>query len=224
MALSQRVASGSLQTLWSFVLLVAALSGGCVPHIAHTPKVEAGTRFFISSAVTHVNDVQDESASLVPSLYLGGRRGWVTHDSTEAFSLGLQVPVFLMPLAFSNASLATLGATSYFDIYIEPHRITLADVNYGFGTLLSTGVTVPYIQFGRARNGGMYTTQALALTYGEFESATYWLGTVAVRAERPDLSRAVDYYANAAFSFDSREREWFVGFGVVVEFGRKRRE
>jgi hypothetical protein len=122
---------------------------------------------------------------------------------------------------FSRQDLQTLLATSYIDVYAQPRRSPNGEFDYGIGGLLSTGVLMPYVQAGRSTDGGAYTTQGIAYTFGSLNSKTYWLPAIAFRSVRPDGRRAVSFYTNAAIELDSTDREWFVGFGVLVEFLRK---
>jgi hypothetical protein len=142
-------------------------------------------------------------------------------EGTTAFSLGLQVPVYLLPFVLDESALASFLAITYLDLYIQPRRGTLGDVEYGIGTLLSTGVAMPYIQVGKADDGGVYTTQGLAVTHGDLNSATYWMPTIAHRFDRRDEARAVDIYANAAIRLGGPASEWFVGVGLTFELRRQ---
>lgn len=197
------------------------LSASCVPHVAHGPRIEPGSRYFISSAVVHASELQNERASLIPSLYVGAARGWVRADSGQAVSVGLQLPIYLMPVVFGNSGLGTLAATSYLDVYAQPRRAPPGVMDYGVGALLSTGVLMPYVQLGRAADEGVYTTHGAAVTWGALNRASYLLSAVAYRSGRADRSRAVDLFANGAVDLGGPDPEWFVGFGVAVEFRKK---
>lgn len=201
----------------AFLTVVAA----CVPHVGHSPRVEPGTRYFISGAIVHSRELQNESFSFIPSLYAGAARGWLVSEGTAAFSLGFQVPIYLLPFVLDESALASFLAISYLDFYVQPRRGTLGQVEYGIGTLLSTGVAMPYVQVGKATDGGVYTTQALAVTHGDLNSAKYWMPTIAYRFDRREEARAVDIYANAAIRLDAPESEWFVGFGLTFELRRE---
>ena len=197
--------------------LVAA---ACVPHVAHGPRVEPGTRFFIDTGIIHTRELQDESFSFIPSLYAGAAHGWLFADSASAFSLGFQLPLYLLPVVLSASGGDTFLATSYLDLYVQPRRSVAGRADFGIGALASTGLLMPYIQFGSGADGGFSTTQAIATTHGPLAGALYWLPSIARRHESRDGRRVVHFYLNGGIGLDEPGDEWFVGLGVMIEFRR----
>ena len=211
-------------------VLLASSAAACVPLVSHGPRVQPGMRYFINTAVTTSHELQGDNGTPLPTIYLGAAHGWARDEEGPALSLGLQLPLLLVPAAMENDALTMLSVT-YLDVYVQPQRAAWGGLDYGVGALASPDVAMPYFQLGRAGNGGFYTTQALAFTFDHLNEATYWIPTFAFHSERPDGSRGVDFYVSGAVGRADRDArgnppnrptEWYLTAGVLLEFARRR--
>ncbi|CAN5886010.1 hypothetical protein BH23GEM9_BH23GEM9_00490 [soil metagenome] len=224
--LPRRMLAASLATL-----LAAMLSSACIPHVSHGPRVEPGTRWNINASLARSTALQDEQLSVQPSVFFGGAHGWVTEGGAAA-SIGLQVPVLLLPFVlFDEEPLARFVALLTADAYVQPRQATEGGIDFGIGALASSGFAMPYIQVGRAGDGGIFTTQGVGFTYGTFNRVTYWVPSVSLRSTRADGTRKVDYYLGGLVGMRDgygpgmtrpRQTEWLVTLGVVTEMRRRR--
>lgn len=212
-------------------LCLALAAGGCVSHVGHSPRIEAGTRWNVTpSAAVSSADFQDDAFGFMPSLWVGLGHGWVRENGPALYVAG-QVPALLLPWAFFSTD-ETMEAFAWMvagDVYVQPRRAREGGIDAGVGVIASRSLAMPYVQLGRAGDGGFYTTQGFAFTHGEFRQARYWMPGIAIRSERADGRRAVDFYLGAIVGgYDvhtglaTRERrtEWILTFGAVAEIRR----
>jgi hypothetical protein len=210
------------QALLVFLGIASLSAAACVPHVSHGPRIQEGNRWFVNAGVTHAQGLQNENASLLPTMYAGGARGWAKDDNGPAFSLGLQLPVYLLPAVIESASSRWFLGASFLDLYVQPRRAAPGGLDYGAGALLSADVAMPYVQLGRAGDGGFYTTQAFATTYNALAHVHYWIPEIAFRSERPDGTQGVDFYLSGAVGDGGANHgtEWFFSAGVVADISR----
>lgn len=210
--------------LATLALATAAL--GCLPQVGHGPRVEPGTSYHITGSLTRSTEVRDhDRLPVLPSIYAGGTHGWVWENGVAA-SLGLQLPLLLpFGLFATDAPFDTFLSLLVADAYVQPARSTDGGLDYGVGAMFSRSIVAPYLQFGQARDGGIYTTQLLAYSYGDFSPYYYWMPALARRATRADGTRTVDYYLRGAVGWPREEipgcaceSVWFISVGVALGF------
>jgi hypothetical protein len=203
------------------LLAATLLQGGCMPHVLHGPRVEPGTTGMVSLTLGRNFDLDDANMRVLPSLYAGLRHGWVSNDSAIGFSLGAQVPPLLGVFTLEGDADRVLLATSYVDAYLEPRRAGFAGGNAGVGVLASSGLVMPYVQYGRAdaAGEGWYTTQGVALLGGEWNEAVYWMPALAWRDVGSGTGHAVSYSLSGGIGPRDDATDWFVLFGFTAEFG-----
>ena len=178
-----------------------------MPLVMHDPRVTERRRIPIAVAAGVVPETTDDDPTVLPYLTVGYSYGWI--GETAAFSAGVQVPLFpYLPAMYYGAAL---------DLYAQPSLRHAA----GGGFLLSPSFAMPYVQLGTGREEGTswFTTQGLALTYGDFDEGTFWVPSLAVRHEREDGSRAATVFVNAGVPF---EGSWFAIVGFIMEFAWSR--
>jgi hypothetical protein len=203
------------------LLALCGLLSACVPQVGHGPRVEPGFHRVMNSAVVHAPGVQGEKYMVVPSLWGGLAYGLVPSSERWAASLSAQVPAYLVPLAIDDGWNSVLRM-SFVDAYAQLVRGP-ADlgVDVGVGAMGSASFAVPYVQAGLSVGGdAIYTTQALAVTYGEFDRAWYWMPTLTWHNER--ARSALDTYVTATLGRLNGARELFVSLGLILESRRQR--
>ena len=204
----------------------ASLTTGCMPHIMHGPRVDDdGVSGSLSLTLGHNREVGEMDTRIVPSLYGGLRRSWVSADGRgPAASVGVQVPVLLAPLFAGNEDgFKAVMLTSYADVYVQPSRRAAAGWEWGVGGLASTGMAGPYVQVGRiGQNGnGWYTTQLIAFGSDDFATGTFYMPTVAWRYRDQDATTAANLSVGMGFGFDEGNDHMDALFiiGVTLELG-----
>jgi hypothetical protein len=204
-------------------VFAAVLCTGCLPHVMHGPRIEDdGVSGSLSLTLGRNFEFGDPGTSIVPSLYGGVRRSYVSPDGTgAAFSIGLQVPFLIAPFLGEQGGFEGLGATSYADVYFQPARRVEPGWEYGGGGLFSTHVAAPYIQLGRMREGGSgwYTTHMIAFS-NEFVGNVLYLPTVVIRhRDRVEDSSAANFSFGAGLNFERGVRDALFLLGVTLEVG-----
>jgi hypothetical protein len=209
----------------------ALLAAGCVSHVGHGPRIEPGTRWNVtpSAAISSAN-FREDRLGFWPALWVGLGHGWTGSDDGPAVYVAGHVPALLLPWAAIAADETAEAFYKLFagDVYVQPRRTRDSGIEYGAGVIASYSLAMPYIQVGRSGDAGVYTTQGVAFTRGQFREAVYWMPGIAARSQREDGRRAVDFYFSALlgrYAWHTGQRtgrvtEWLLTMGAVAEIRR----
>jgi hypothetical protein len=191
--------------------LLLAVQTACIPHVPHGPRIEPGTHWNINASVLRSAEFQGEGMGLVPGLWAGASRGWVA-SSGAAVSAGVQLPVLLLPyVLFDDEAFEVFTHVVVADVYAQPRQAADGGIDFGVGAMVARSFAMPYLQLGGSEDGQVYTTQGVAFTRDYRNRATYWVPALALRSQRADGTRTVDYYVSGAVG----RYELHSGFGVV---------
>lgn len=212
-----------------------AAGTGCLPAIAHGPRVEPGASVGVTAAYASGPKVPSDIFStpfLLGTVGLNIGHGWVPERAdAPAARVGFHVPVPVL--------LAMQG-----DAYVQAPARWLGPLDGGVGLntflVMPTRVLTPYVQLGRvgARGSGWYTTQGLLIIrdpgggYPHDVSHLAWMPAVAYQATSGRTTTHL--FATGVFG---RERErcdrfsgycepgaarWVVAAGMTLEYRPRR--
>ena len=209
--------------------LLSCVLTGCMPQVLHGPRVEPGSTALLNlSAGANLpldeEDFADEAVVFAPSLYFGGRHGIVGGEGKAAFSIGGQLSGLGVFLIGEPNALEILAAGSYLDLYVQPRRYEVADHEFGVGTLVSTALLTPYVQYGRTGSSGnsWFTTQSVVVSTRAEDRLMVWMPSVGWRTLKSESGRAVTFNAGAGIGkLESRTITLFL-MSANVEFGLRR--
>ena len=209
------------------ILVAAALftTSGCMPQVLHGPRVEPGTTGALHVSVTKTGEGYGLGAgeiTILPTLNGGVRHGWVSPGGRSAASLGLQVPILGIIVAGTTAEdVRWMSDITLADLYLQPWRDAGGAADFGAGVMASTGVAMPYVQYGHTLDSGnsWYVTQAVVM-YGGDE--VLWLPSLTWREDGRGNGRAVHFTASAGVPASGETRIGFLNFGITTELGLPR--
>lgn len=192
--------------------LLALLCAGCMPAIAHGPRVEPGFSGGLIGARSfgpeYIYGDMGDLPALVPPLGLILAYGWAPAPPHGV------------------AAQATLVLPLQADVYVQFPEAYLDPLQAGFGATVAIANFTPYLQLGRIDDGGsgIYTTQALVL---EVDEPPMWLGSLAYQLRKQHAT--VHLFGTGGidvrpcgenFRCRSAERRTLLVAGVALQFHR----